>query len=114
MAIDLMDGGNTEEDEAVAHIVKANPKQHAQLEHASAIPGKAKQQRDRGKHQQSDRETRLHIILCLPADKLFQSHLFNFNLAAMTSLSLILTCWTISMSTVVLKMRMTGSTISTS
>ncbi len=80
MAVDLIDGGDTEEDEAVAHVVKANPKQRAQLERPG--PGKAKQQRDRGKgkrdcRQQSDRETRLYIILVYQLTNFFRVVFFS-------------------------------------
>ena len=115
MAINLMDGGDTEEDEAVAHVVKVNPNN-------VVVPllAKASKSNVTGANVTINKVTvRLaytSLLFTSPADNRFQSRLlFNFNnLVAMTSLSLILTCWTISMSTAVSKMRMTGSTISTS
>ena len=103
MALESMDGGDTEEDEAVAHIVEVNLKQCATI-------GKGKQC-DLG--QQSYCKPRLQIIVGLPADQSFQCHLF-FNLAMMMPSTLISTWLMTSMSTTISRMQMSGSVISPS
>ena len=71
--LNLMDKGDTEEDETLKHVVKANPKQHHMI-------GQRKgKERDLG-HQQSGHETFLVIVIvCFPTDQKFsesssQSH----------------------------------------
>jgi len=71
MQLDLMDKGDTEEDEALKHVVKANPKQRRMI---GQRKGKERV------HQQSGRETFLVIIIVrFPTDQKFsesssQSH----------------------------------------
>jgi len=70
--LDLMDKGDTEEDKALKHVVKANPKQHHMI-------GQCKGKEWVG-HQQSGHETFLVIIIVhFPTDQKFsesssQSH----------------------------------------
>ena len=62
MQLDLMDKGDTEEDEALKHVVKANPKQRRMI---GQCKGK-----ERVGHQQSGRETFLvMIIVRFPTDQ---------------------------------------------
>jgi hypothetical protein len=88
MALSLMEEGNTEEDEAVAHIVEVNLKQCASI---GSVKGMQCDHSKRGLDQQSNCESHLQITVGLPPDHFFQHHLFS-NLATIYSSTLILTC----------------------
>ena len=113
MAIETTGDRDTEEDEAVANVVEVSSKQRPIIGKGK---GKGKQraqgERDLGLDQQRHRERRLQTIVVCQLTNFLQSHLFN--LAIMTSLTLILMCLMTLMLATMLRMWMTGSAMNTS